>query len=64
MVEMTMGKPDVSQLKIKMLESACQAVNVSAGIDQCGSPGLGVPEQRTVLLKGRHRDDPDLQTCR
>ena len=63
MIDMAVGEKDLLDRYLRLLSSLEDPVDVSAGIDHGADTGVGVPDQRAILLKRRDRNDHDFGTC-
>ena len=61
MVDMAMGQQDALDRHAQSLDGSQDPLHISAGIDDGRLAGRVTPEDRAILLEGRHRNDLVLQ---
>lgn len=62
-VNMSMGDEDLFDADAPLVDLGNQSIDVSTGIDNGAALACLIPEQRTVLSEGRHRDDSEFEFC-
>ena len=61
MIDVPVRQQDLLRLHADLGDRRLDAVEIAAGIDHGAQHGLGIPDQRAVLLEGRHRHDGRLE---
>ena len=56
-IDMAVGEQNAVEREFHLGHAAQDALDIAAGVDDHATHGLGRPEQRTILLEGRDRQD-------